>query len=125
MDYYYDEDDEIYNISTFVRNYVLAMMQHEEESELNRAINESFNESVSLQKTDNIISISSVKYSTIENKENFEKKCCICFEDFVDNCDISVLKCIHLLHMNCMVEWGKYKMTNETETFCPVCKQKI
>ena len=96
--------------------------EEEEDTDYNRIINESFNESLinsSLQKTDNIINISSKKYALIENKEKYDKNCCICFEEFVDDCDISVLKCDHLLHMNCMVEWGKYK------TSCPVCRENV
>lgn len=96
--------------------------EEEEDTDYNRIINESFNESLinsSLQKTDNIINISSKKYALIENKEKYDKNCCICFEEFVDDCDISVLKCDHLLHMICMIEWGKYK------TSCPVCRENV
>jgi NACalpha-BTF3-like transcription factor len=45
--------------------------------------------------------------------------CSICLEDFSDEDEISTLKCGHIFHKECVVNWGKYRQD------CPMCRAKV
>ncbi len=45
--------------------------------------------------------------------------CAICTEDFVEDDDISKVKCNHIFHTKCITEWGHYKCE------CPTCRQSL
>ena len=83
-----------------------------------QVLQESFENQPEIEKTDHIVEIESYKYSEIKDKID-DKDCCICLNDFDDDCEISILTCNHILHKNCMIEWGKYKQS------CPVCREEI
>ena len=46
-------------------------------------------------------------------------KCPICLEDFVDQCRIRRLRCIHNFHTECIDKWLMKNM------ICPVCRKPI
>ena len=48
-----------------------------------------------------------------------DKECSICMEKFKKNDMVTDIKCKHLFHKDCIMEWGKYK--NE----CPNCRDKL
>tara|TARA_E500000178_G_C17019787_1_gene754927 strand:+ start:760 stop:2361 length:1602 start_codon:yes stop_codon:yes gene_type:complete len=71
---------------------------------------------VTLQDKD-LESIKTIKFSEINDPKIDEKKCSICMTKFADDDDISILKCNHIFHEDCIKEWLKdynYK--------CPVCR---
>ena len=71
---------------------------------------------VTLQDND-LESIKTIKFSEINDPKIDEKKCSICMTKFADDDDISILKCNHIFHEDCIKEWLKdynYK--------CPVCR---
>ena len=71
---------------------------------------------VTLQDSD-LESIKTIKFSEIDDPKIDEKKCSICMTKFADDDDISILKCNHIFHEDCIKEWLKdynYK--------CPVCR---
>ena len=90
------------------------------DTDYNRILEETFENQQSFEKTDHIIDIPSQTYSSIQDKEKYEKDCCICLTQFDEDCIVSLLpKCNHILHKECMVEWGKYK------TSCPICRNNV
>jgi hypothetical protein len=90
------------------------------DTDYNRILEETFENQQSFEKTDHIIDIPSQTYSLIQDKDKYEKECCICLTQFDEDCIVSLLpKCNHILHKECMVEWGKYK------TSCPICRNNV
>ena len=86
----------------------------------NRILQETFENQPSIEKTDHIIDIPSQTYSSIKDKEKYEKECSICLTEFDEDCIVSLLpKCNHIFHKECVVEWGKYK------TSCPICRNNV
>ncbi len=53
------------------------------------------------------------------NDNEYMDKCVICIENFVKNDMVTKLKCCHIFHKNCIIEWIKNK------SICPVCRNKI
>lgn len=62
-------------------------------------------------------SIRTIKFSEINDPKIDEKKCTICMTKFADDDDISILKCNHIFHEDCIKEWLK-----EYNYRCPVCR---
>ena len=90
------------------------------DTDYNRILEETFENQQSFEKTDHIIDIPSQTYSSIQDKEKYEKDCCICLTQFDEDCIVSLLpKCNHIFHKECVVEWGKYK------TSCPICRNNV
>ena len=127
--------DEIFNevLENAIRDYMSAMMLSERYLTTNelfadtllnnnrsyeRILQESFETQPEIEKTDHIIEVESYKYSEIKDKID-DKDCCICLSDFDDDCEVSILLCNHILHKDCMIEWGKYKQS------CPVCREEV
>lgn len=68
---------------------------------------------------DELESIRTIKFSEINDPKIDEKKCTICMTKFEDDDQISILKCNHIFHEECIKEWLKdysYK--------CPVCRNE-
>ena len=55
----------------------------------------------------------------LATKDHLDKSCVICKSDFELDEKITVLKCKHILHTECISEWVKYKSE------CPTCRAKI
>ena len=83
-----------------------------------QVLQESFETQPEIEKTDHIVEIESYNYSEIKNKID-DKDCCICLCDFDDDCEVCILMCNHILHKDCMIEWGKYRQS------CPVCREEV
>ena len=88
---------------------------------LNQILEETFtNQSVEEKDDERIIKVNEQKYLTLKDKEKYDKQCCICLEEFKDECVVTLLdKCNHIVHKDCVIEWGKYK------TSCPICRNNI
>ena len=52
----------------------------------------------------------------INNINDIEYKCIICYEDFNEGDEISTLPCTHVFHIKCIKTWI-YEKGN-----CPICK---
>ena len=79
-------------------------------------LTESFEEthnSHNIKKPDQILKIEFIPFKG-ENKE-----CSICKEKFKKDDMVTDIKCKHLFHKDCIMEWGKYK--NE----CPNCRDEL
>lgn len=117
-----DEFDNIINSifgprNTFISNILFSLAYPEyEDMELNNALERSFNEQPVLNRTDSFINFNSEKYINMKNKNIENKNCSICISDFIDEDDVSLTKCNHLFHNNCLVEWTHYKQS------CPTCR---
>ena len=70
---------------------------------------------ISRQETSQII-VNSKKYKDITTTYT---TCTICTEDFLEDDDISKVKCNHIFHTKCITEWGHYKCE------CPTCRQSL
>ena len=96
------------------------------EEQLESVIEESFETQPTLEKTDNLINISSQKFDSLKEEiKNDNKECTICLTEFEKDDDISLTKCNHVFHNNCIIEWGKYKVTDECKSECPICRTQI
>ena len=96
------------------------------EEQLESVIEESFENQPTLEKTDNLINIPSQKFDSLEEKiKNDNKECTICLTEFEKDDDISLTKCNHVFHNDCIIEWGKYKVTEESKSECPICRTQI
>jgi hypothetical protein len=54
-----------------------------------------------------------------EIKDDKREECSICLVDFETNDSVVALKCNHLFHKTCIVEWSCHKAE------CPNCREKI
>lgn len=72
-------------------------------------------DTVSRQETSQI-TVNSEKYKDVTTTYT---TCAICTEDFVEDDDISKVKCNHIFHTKCITEWGHYKCE------CPTCRQSL
>jgi len=125
--------DEIFNevLENAIADYMNAMMMSNRYLTTNiftdtilnnrtfeQVLQESFETQPEIEKTDHIVETESYKYSEIKDKID-DKDCCICLCDFDDDCEVSILMCNHILHKDCMIEWGKYRQS------CPVCREEV
>ena len=127
----YDDYTEMYNtildeiVNTYISDITNRYLNFNDsllnnDLDFNRVLQETFETQPSIEKTDHIIDIPSQIYSSIEDKDKYEKECCICLTQFDEDCIVSLLpKCNHILHKECMIEWGKYK------TSCPICRNNV
>ena len=61
-----------------------------------------------------------VKNYIFKNEDdNLNDSCCICLEKFKENEQLKKLKCNHVFHKNCMINWFIEKME------CPICRNNI
>tara|TARA_B100000963_G_C22417035_1_gene575927 strand:+ start:172 stop:447 length:276 start_codon:yes stop_codon:yes gene_type:complete len=56
---------------------------------------------------------------TIEKKFDKDYECIICLEEFNENETVSITKCGHLYHTQCIYSWFLKKRT------CPICDIEI
>ena len=116
---FYSNFGEIFDYMAQLRSHLSSYRMRSEMyiNNYERVLQESFEMQPAIKKNNNIIDIKSKIYSEIEDKTS--KDCCICLCDFEDDCEVSILNCNHILHKNCIVEWGQYKQD------CPVCRHEI
>ena len=89
---------------------------------MDHVLNNSFDtyQDENLVKTDRDININSNQFLNLEeSKKEKNKECSICISDFTNESIISMTKCNHIFHTDCIKEWYKYK------TDCPICREKI
>jgi hypothetical protein len=90
--------------------------QLEYEQQLDEVLERSMDD-VQLQRQDDVeIDITRQPYSLTDKKCEC---CCICMEQYKDEDTVSILKCEHSFHSECIEEWGHYKAN------CPICKEEI
>ena len=76
-------------------------------------------EDIKITLTNNEINDLDIKlYKDCSN--NVSKNCVICLLDFEDNDEITLLKCSHCFHKNCIFKWLK---NNSNQ--CPICRKEI
>jgi hypothetical protein len=70
----------------------------------------------------------SINYSDTNQKEN-EDKCQICLGPLATNQEVghvvSIFKCIHTFHEQCLATWLKIRTTNHNTATCPICRDDI
>ena len=59
------------------------------------------------------------KSNNDEEKTDDDCKCIICLDEYVDNQVLSVMKCQHVFHYNCLKKW-----LNESPN-CPICRTDV
>ena len=106
-----------YNYSRNRYNYYYDYLMNSDEDMMNRALQQSLNEQPTLEKTEHIINIPSQEYINVKHNDN--KSCCICLVDFEDESVISLTNCDHIFHMDCIIEWSRYKKD------CPICRKDL
>jgi hypothetical protein len=70
--------------------------------------------------TNKTTSYKTTKFSNIMNITPNKQTCSICFDDFEENDDVSILKCNHLFHYKCINKW-----LMENKTTCPICRKNF
>ena len=89
---------------------------------MDHMLNDSFDtyQDENLVKTNRDINIASDQFLNLEeSKKEKNNECSICISDFTNDSIISITKCNHIFHTDCIKEWYKYK------TDCPICREKI
>jgi len=112
-----EDDDEEYNDDEYLNNSFFNRVVNRLIDPIESVLNRSLEEQPSLEKNKEEIDVESVKYETIVEKK--EKKCCICLAEFLNDEDVSLIKCEHLFHSSCIKEWSTYNIT------CPVCRKNL
>ena len=70
-----------------------------------------------IEKTDYNLIIDSFEFSSLNDDiHNNNKECTICTVEYEKDCMVSITKCNHIFHTDCIKEWAKYKQV------CPVCR---
>jgi hypothetical protein len=87
-----------------------------EDTEMEIAEQESFNNYNNREKNPNVILDIDSSMSTVSH---INEKCIICISSFNVNEKITELECTHIFHTSCITEWVKYKSD------CPVCRKSI
>ena len=54
-----------------------------------------------------------------------ETKCCICLEEINDKQKYISLKCEHVFHQECLMEWIKTQQNSKHDSNCPLCRECI
>ena len=54
-----------------------------------------------------------------------ETKCCICLEEINDKQKDISLKCEHVFHQECLMEWIKTQQNSKLDSNCPLCRECI
>lgn len=54
-----------------------------------------------------------------KEKEGSQETCVICLEEFVENTQVNQLRCNHIFHKECIMNWLR------ESGFCPICRFKI
>lgn len=86
---------------------------------LERVMQESLETHNELNRTDDFIEFTNIKYSTIDNKDKYDSSCSICLVEFELDSEIGITNCDHVFHKECITEWSRYKKD------CPVCREEL
>ena len=85
---------------------------------LERVMQESLETHNQLNRTEDFVEFTNIKYSTFVNK-NCDSSCSIWLVEFEDDSDIGITNCDHIFHKECITEWSRYKKD------CPVCREEL
>ena len=85
---------------------------------LERVMQESLETHNQLNRTEDFVEFTNIKYSNFVNK-NCDSSCSICLVEFEDDSDIGITNCDHIFHKECITEWSRYKKD------CPVCREEL
>jgi hypothetical protein len=71
-------------------------------------------------------SLSCQKYITL-TRELYDKnnECSICLTDFDKDDFVTITKCRHVFHNDCIIEWIENKNEEKLESTCPNCRLKL
>ena len=96
-------------------HYTIVESFIQDDTTLDQVLDRSVNDTIMNRKDHTNVQLLRIKW-----KDQFKQKLCtICCDNFVLDDIISILKCRHVYHHNCIQEWCHYK------TECPVCKRTI
>lgn len=120
----YNYNRNILNISEYllfvrINEYNIAEHAYEEmeENMIRIAMIESENSYISHERNPKcIINTRSLKFKDCKHKETC---CTICITEYTDEDEVSILKCNHIYHNKCIIEWGMYRQE------CPMCRASI
>lgn len=59
------------------------------------------------------------KLNMNKSNEDFEQTCCICFEEYSQNCNMAVTRCGHAFCLECILKHSKEKSD------CPLCRTSL
>jgi hypothetical protein len=91
------------------------------EDDLNRVMRESLETDKQLVRSDDFVDFKKIKYCNVDdnNKTSDNIMCSICLTVFENECDVSLTKCKHVFHTDCIKEWSRYKKD------CPICRKDL
>jgi len=103
-----------------INEYNIAERAYEEileEKMMDAAIIESENSYESYErKPECIINIKSLNFKDCKHNDT---GCTICITEYTSEDKVSILKCNHIYHNKCIIEWGMYRPE------CPMCRTSI
>ena len=100
--------------TTFDSSFINDINNYISSHNVEEILNLSLNTTNSIERGENSLEFESVLYNSIEQTE--DKECAVCLSEFKDTDMVSVTKCSHIFHYDCIKEWSHYK--ND----CPMCR---
>ena len=108
-----------FNILYNFNPYLMEDINNYIDEDLEQALSTSFSDSNNFERCEMIpIEFSTILYNSVDNKY-VDKECSICLMEFDSENKLSVTKCSHVFHNDCIKEWSKYKIE------CPICRSDM
>jgi hypothetical protein len=104
----------LYNFTPYLLDDINNYISHQE---LEETLDISLNESNNIERCETCIEFLPILFESINSEK--DKECSICLSEFKNDDNISITKCSHIFHHNCITEWSHYK--ND----CPMCRELL
>lgn len=110
--------ENILNFSMMFNNAIATYHEQLENEILNETLNESLNLQPDITRQSDCLEFKKEKYNKTKF-DKYENNCSICLTEYEKKSFVSITKCNHLFHHDCIKEWSYYKDS------CPVCREKL
>lgn len=115
---YNNNSNNFFNMIYTMNPYLIDDINNYIGEEFERILDESFVEQQPEAEPKSPIEFSIIPYDSIYD-ETKDKECAICLTELDEKTPISMTKCSHLFHNNCIVEWSTHKID------CPICRRNM
>lgn len=115
---YNNNSNNFFNMIYTMNPYLMNEINNYIGEEFDRILEDSFTEQQPEQTPNSPIEFSILPYDSIKD-EIQDKECAICLSELDEKTPISITKCSHLFHNNCITEWSTHKID------CPICRSNM
>jgi hypothetical protein len=114
----YNNSNNFFNMIYTMNPYLIEEINNYIGEEFERILEDSFLEQQPEPTPKSPIKFLILPYDSIKDKTE-DKECAICLSDLDEKTPISITKCSHLFHNNCISEWSTHKID------CPICRTNM